>query len=273
MSQTYLDIQETTTLKNSRQMILDRDNASVTNFSGTAAPSGSHVLDGILYYNTTLKALFVLESSTPSAVWKRIPMVAETNGAIAVTEGGTGGITVGAAKINLGLNINTEKEGLIDVVQVSAGGTGGFSQVTGRAGLGITLDVSNAVLPAASGGTGFNSLAGLAGGTGLNLGSLATASDGVPDTTKLWGHAFTDVSGFRTKIGLGSAALATAGENGTNVLALGGSSSSTGIIPTNVFNLAMSNYGIKNGATTQIYSGTADPTTQGTDGDVYLQYT
>ena len=269
MSQTYLDIQETTTLKNSRQMILDRDNASVTNFSGTDAPSGSHVLDGILYYNTTLKALFVLESSTPSAVWRRVPMIGDTN-ALLVTEGGTGAITVGAAKINLELNINTVKEGVIDVVQVTAGGTGGFSQVTGRAGLGIALDVTNTVLPVASGGTGTTSISGL--GSAMGLGSLAYAQDGVPDATKLWGHAFADVSGFRSKIGLGSAAEKIAGTNGTNVLLLGGSSSSAGYIDATVFINSMTNYGIGTIAKSDILSGTADPTTQGSSGDIYIQY-
>ena len=276
MSQDYQIIEETDTLKNSRQVILDRDNASTTNFSGPTAPSGSHVTPGILWYDTAENKLFVLKVLSPLE-WQRIPMISAVDGALQESEGGTGANNFAQARINMDLNFVTAKEGVIDVLSWEAGGTGAFTKVGARSNLGIVLDVSQTLLPATAGGTGFDSLAGLAGVTGLNLGSLATAQDGIPTTTKVWGYTAVDAAnklGFRGVIGCGTASTLDFGNAPGNAIVLVGSG--VGSIPSDIMSASIAGMGIGTFAYQNIWSGTADPTGStpagSKSGDVYFQY-
>lgn len=65
MAQTYNTIASTDTLSASRQVILDRDDAIKSSFSGTAFPT-TNLLVGMLCYRTDLTKLYQLKDTTPT---------------------------------------------------------------------------------------------------------------------------------------------------------------------------------------------------------------
>lgn len=69
MAQNFSDIPSTTTLKDSRLPLLDRDAAAASNFSGTAHPS-SGLLVGQFSFRTDLGKCYALADATPT--WKEI---------------------------------------------------------------------------------------------------------------------------------------------------------------------------------------------------------
>lgn len=77
MPQTYSDIPSTDTLANSRQKILDRDEANRSNFSGTAFPTSGLVV-GMRCHRTDLNKIYVLKDTTPT--WVEIVDVSGSTG-------------------------------------------------------------------------------------------------------------------------------------------------------------------------------------------------
>ncbi|CAB4122419.1 hypothetical protein UFOVP32_20 [uncultured Caudovirales phage] len=77
MSQTYSQIPATDTIQNSRQKILDRDDAAASNFSGTSFPS-SNLLVGMRCHRTDLNKAYVLKDTTPT--WVEVEDISGTSG-------------------------------------------------------------------------------------------------------------------------------------------------------------------------------------------------
>ena len=72
MAQTYPDIPSTKTVRDSRQDILDRDEAIRSAFSGTTFPSTNLVV-GMLCFRTDLGQLYQLTVASP-VTWTRVPL-------------------------------------------------------------------------------------------------------------------------------------------------------------------------------------------------------
>jgi len=77
MAQNYPDISSTETLQNSRQKILDRDDAVASCFSGTTFPT-SGLTVGMLCLRTDQSKLYQLKATTPSATWVVIADLGKT---------------------------------------------------------------------------------------------------------------------------------------------------------------------------------------------------
>lgn len=79
MTQNYSDIPSTQTLQSSRQLILDRDDAAASNFSGTAFPT-TGLLVGMRCHRTDLGKVYALKATSPSATWVEVEDVNGTSG-------------------------------------------------------------------------------------------------------------------------------------------------------------------------------------------------
>lgn len=77
MAQNYQDIPATTTLSASRALLLDRDAAAASNFSGTAFPT-TNLLIGMRCHRTDLNKVYVLKDLTPT--WIEVEDVAGISG-------------------------------------------------------------------------------------------------------------------------------------------------------------------------------------------------
>lgn len=118
MAQSYPDIPSNQSLTSSRQLILDRDEALRTCFSGTTAPANP--LAGQLWFDTSDGEFYLCTATSPSVVWTRIPVGVP----IPVTQGGTGGTSAASARSALGLgDLATQNAGNLsaDVSQSSTG--------------------------------------------------------------------------------------------------------------------------------------------------------
>ena len=97
MPQTYPDIPSTKAVRDSRQDILDRDEAVRSAFSGTTYPSTNLVI-GMFCFRTDLGQIFELTATSP-VTWTRIPLGVP----VPVAQGGTGATDTATARTNLGL--------------------------------------------------------------------------------------------------------------------------------------------------------------------------
>ena len=86
MVQNYPDIPSSKAVRDSRQDLLDRDDAVKSAFSGTTYPS-TNLLIGMLCFRTDLGQLFQLTNTSP-LTWTRIPLGIP----VPVNQGGTGAI-------------------------------------------------------------------------------------------------------------------------------------------------------------------------------------
>ena len=118
MSQTYSDIPSSTTLTDSRQPLLDRDEAVRSAFSGSSAPT-SPVL-GQFWFDTDDSSLYQCTQITPSVVWRIIPFGLP----VAIAQGGHGSTTAGGARTALGLGTLATRDATaidLDLTQSSTG--------------------------------------------------------------------------------------------------------------------------------------------------------
>jgi len=118
VSQTYPDIPSNQSLSSSRQLILDRDEALRSCFSGTTAPATPVV--GQLWFDTSDSEFYLCTATTPSVVWTRIAVGVP----VPVTQGGTGATSAASARSNLGLgDLATQNASNLasDVTQSSTG--------------------------------------------------------------------------------------------------------------------------------------------------------
>jgi len=97
MAQNWDDILATDTLRDSRQLILNRDETLKSSFSGTVFPTTDLVI-GMPSYRTDQTKLHLLTEIGPD-VWKQILLGVP----VIVAEGGTGSTTAAGARTNLGL--------------------------------------------------------------------------------------------------------------------------------------------------------------------------
>ena len=97
MAQTYPDIPATKAVRDSRQDILDRDEAVRSAFSGSTFPSTNLVV-GMFCFRTDLGQLYELTATSP-VTWTRIPLGVP----VPLAQGGTGASDAAAARTNLGL--------------------------------------------------------------------------------------------------------------------------------------------------------------------------
>lgn len=97
MPQTYPDIPSTKAVRDSRQDILDRDEAIRSAFSGTTFPSTNLVV-GMFCFRTDLGQTYQLTATSP-VTWTRIPLGVP----VPVGQGGTGATDSATARTNLGL--------------------------------------------------------------------------------------------------------------------------------------------------------------------------
>ena len=97
MPQTYPDIPSTKAVRDSRQDILDRDEAVRSAFSGTTYPSTNLVI-GMFCFRTDLGQIFELTATSP-VTWTRIPLGVP----VPVAQGGTAATDAATARTNLGL--------------------------------------------------------------------------------------------------------------------------------------------------------------------------
>lgn len=96
MAQTYNTIASTDTLSASRQVILDRDDAIKSSFSGTAFPT-TNLLVGMRCHRTDLNKVYVLKDTTPT--WIEVEDVSGSSGLVpnATNHGGYGVSTTAVA--------------------------------------------------------------------------------------------------------------------------------------------------------------------------------
>ena len=97
MAQTYPDIPSTKAVRDSRQDILDRDEAVRSAFSGTTFPSTNLVV-GMFCFRTDLGQIYELTATSP-VTWTRIPLGVP----VPLAQGGTGASDAATARSNLGL--------------------------------------------------------------------------------------------------------------------------------------------------------------------------
>ncbi len=97
MAQTYPDIPSTKAVRDSRQDILDRDEAIRSAFSGTTFPS-TNLIVGMFCFRTDLGQLYQLTSASP-VTWTRIPLGVP----VPIAQGGTSATDAPTARSNLGL--------------------------------------------------------------------------------------------------------------------------------------------------------------------------
>lgn len=97
MAQTYPDIPATKAVRDSRQDILDRDEAVRSAFSGTTFPSANLVV-GMFCFRTDLRQIYELTATSP-VTWTRIPLGVP----VPLPQGGTGASDAATARANLGL--------------------------------------------------------------------------------------------------------------------------------------------------------------------------
>lgn len=125
MAQTYNDIPSTTTLKDSRQPLLDRDDAMRSSFSGATQPSSPVV--GQFWFDTGNAKLYQCTVGGASPTWREIPF----GNPVAIAQGGTGATTAAAARTALGLGTLAVLDAnaiTADLVQTS---TGSFKVASG----------------------------------------------------------------------------------------------------------------------------------------------
>jgi hypothetical protein len=79
MAQNYQDIPATQTLSSSRSLLLDRDEAVASSFSGSAFPS-TNLLIGMRCHRTDLNKIYVLKNLTPT--WVEVEDVGGTTGLV-----------------------------------------------------------------------------------------------------------------------------------------------------------------------------------------------
>jgi len=97
MPQIYPDIPSTKAVRDSRQDILDRDEAIRSAFSGTTFPSTNLVV-GMFCFRTDLGQIYELTATSP-VTWTRIPLGVP----VPLAQGGTGASDAATARTNLGL--------------------------------------------------------------------------------------------------------------------------------------------------------------------------
>ncbi|NBQ40175.1 MAG: hypothetical protein EBU34_10480 [Alphaproteobacteria bacterium] len=97
MVQNFPDIPSSKAVRDSRQDILDRDEAIRSAFSGTTYPS-TNLIIGMLCFRTDLGQLFQLTATSP-ITWTRIPLGIP----VPLNQGGTGATDAATARTNLGL--------------------------------------------------------------------------------------------------------------------------------------------------------------------------
>ncbi len=97
MAQSYPSIPSTKTVRDSRQDLLDRDDAIKSAFSGMAFPT-TDLLVGMFCFRTDLGALYELTALSP-ATWTRVPLGVP----VSVGQGGTGATDAAGARGNFGL--------------------------------------------------------------------------------------------------------------------------------------------------------------------------
>jgi len=97
MAQTYPDIPSTKAVRDSRQDILDRDEAIRSAFSGTTFPS-TNLVAGMLCFRTDLGQLYQLTIASP-VTWTRVPLGVP----VPISQGGTNATDAATARSNLGL--------------------------------------------------------------------------------------------------------------------------------------------------------------------------
>lgn len=151
MAQTFPNIAASDKVRDSRQPLLDRDEAIRSCFSGSSAPSGAVL--GQLWFNTSTGVLSQLTGTGPD-VWEAV-----RRGTVEINQGGTGATNASDARDNLELGavavLNTIGNAHISDVA--------FSKLTSKpttiSGYGITDAASNTItVTAGSGLTGGGNL-------------------------------------------------------------------------------------------------------------------
>lgn len=120
MAQNYNDVPSSQTLTSSRALLLDRDEAVRSAFSGTSGPATPVI--GQFWFDTSVNPgrLYQCTAISPSTVWREIPF----GNPVAVAQGGTGATTAAQARTNLGIGTLGSKDANavdVDITQTSTG--------------------------------------------------------------------------------------------------------------------------------------------------------
>lgn len=118
MAQTFNNIPSTETLTNSRQPLLDRDEAVRSAFSGSTSPADPVV--GQFFFDTDVSKLYQCTVGGGTPTWREIPF----GNPVAIAQGGTGATSASAARTALGLGTLATKDANgvdVDITQSSTG--------------------------------------------------------------------------------------------------------------------------------------------------------